>query len=169
MRDYLRWPGERTWFVDWAKDQTSRADVLAALRGIKRTWSDAHVIRDDINDVVAALPSIGFAHLDFMGFDRKSVMPCVQKTIARLAPGGVMGITWFRGREVDSPERSAWDVFEAARDIDDLEMRRWIGVQRLIFKWARTAKARLTWVGGLNYQHRHSPMSVTVFRRQEAA
>jgi hypothetical protein len=87
----------------------------------------------------------------------------------RAAPGGVMGITWFRGREVDSPERSAWDVFEAARDIDDLEMRRWIGVQRLIFKWARTAKARLTWVGGLNYQHRHSPMSVTVFRRQEAA
>jgi hypothetical protein len=100
-----------------------------------------------------------------MGFSRESVMPCVKKTIQRLAPGGVMSLTWFRGREVDSPERSAWDVMEAARDIEDISFRRWVGVQRLIFQWASDLKVPLTWTGGLDYQHHHSPMSVTIFRR----
>lgn len=166
MRDFLRWPGERTYFVDWAKDTRARSLVLAGFKTIRREWPAANVEHGDINDVVARLPMIGFANLDFMGFDRASVMPCVQKTIEHLARGGVMSLTWFRGREVDEPRRSAWDVFEAARDVEDLDSRRRVGVQRLIDRWARAVNVSLEWMGGLDYQHNHSAMSVTVWRRK---
>jgi hypothetical protein len=169
LRDYLHWPGERAWFVDWAKDMRSRPLVIAALRGIERAWPSANVRRQNVLEVVEQLPMIGFANLDFMGFDRTSVMPCVRMTIERLAPGGVMSITWFRGREVDEPCRSAWDVLEAARDVEDPGVRRWIGVQRLVARWAKEARVPLTWSGGIDYQHKNSPMSVTVFRRPEAS
>lgn len=168
MRDFLRWPSDRVYFVDWAKDKNARPLILAGFRDIKRMWPAAHVEHRDINDVVEQLPMIGFANLDFMGFDRRSVMPCIRKVIGRLARGGVMSLTWFRGREVDEPCRSAWDVFEVARDIDDIDDRRHVGVQRLVNRWACALNVTLEWVGGLDYQHKHSPMSVMVWRRKEA-
>jgi hypothetical protein len=166
MRDYLQWPGERTYFIDWAKDAGAKPLVLAGFKAIRREWPGANVEHGDINDVVTRLPMIGFANLDFMGFDRTSVMPCVQKTIEHLARGGVISLTWFRGREVDEPNRSAWDVFEAARDVEDLDSRRRVGIQRLIHRWARAVNVTLEWMGGLDYQHKHSPMSVMVWRRK---
>jgi hypothetical protein len=167
MRDFLRWPGERVYFVDWAKDTHAKPLVLAGFKAIKKEWPIANIEHCDINNVVARLPMIGFANLDFMGFDRTSVMPCVQKTVEHLARGGVMSLTWFRGREVDEPCRSAWDVFEAARDVKDLDTRRRVGVQRLVDRWARAVNVTLEWLGGLDYQHKHSPMSVMVWRRKD--
>jgi hypothetical protein len=166
MRDFLKWPGDRVYFVDWAKDVRSRPLVLAGFNTIRREWPHAHVVHDDINNVVERRTMIGFANLDFMGFDRASVMPCVRRTIARLARGGIMSLTWFRGREVDEPRRSAWDVFEAARDIVDLDERRRVGIQRLVDQWAREARVSLEWINGLDYQHQHSPMSVMIWRRR---
>lgn len=165
LRDYLKWTGSRVHFVDWAKDTRSRPQVLAALAQIKNHWPAANVVREDVNNVVARLPIIGLAVLDFMGFDRNSVMPCIQKTIERLSLGGIMAVTWFRGREVDEPCRSAWDVFEAARDIKDLDDRRRIGIQRLVNQWARALNVDLECLGEVDYQHKHSPMTVTVWRR----
>lgn len=166
MRDYLKWDAAKTWFVDWAKNIENRANVLAALRGIETNWPGANVRRADINDIVPLLPTIGFANLDFMGLmDRDSMQPCIRDVIGRLPPGGVMGVTWFRGRDFDKPNRSAWDVHEAARDVKDLNERRWVGVQRMVNKWAKQQDVRLTLEGALEYQHRHSPMSVTVWRR----
>lgn len=168
MRDYLKWPGDRVHFVDWAKDTKSRPYVLAALTKIKQHWPIANVVREDVNNVIDRLPIVGLAVLDFMGFDRGSVMPCIQKTIERLARGGIMAVTWFRGREVDEPCRSAWDVFEAARDIENLDDRRRIGIQRLVARWARTSNMVLECLGEVDYQHKHSPMTVTVWRRKES-
>lgn len=165
MRDYLRWPGTKAWFVDWARDTSSRARVLHALTEIKRRWPEAHVVRGDLNDVMGEIPLIGFANLDFMGFDRKSVMPCIKKTIGRLVPGGVMAVTWYRGRETDAPHRSAWDVLEAARDVLSAADRRWAGVLRLVARWGNEAGCDLELVGALEYQHKNAPMSVTAWRR----
>lgn len=165
MRDYLRWPAARTWFVDWARDPETRPRVLAALSAIKSAWPGANVMRDDINRVLARVPLVGFANLDFMGFDRNSAMPCVRKTIDLLAPGGVMAVTWYRGREMDAPHRSAWDVLQVARDVEEPRARRWAGVLRLVDGWARDAGRKLELVGALEYQHKHAPMSVTAWRR----
>lgn len=165
MRDYLKWPGAKTWFVDWAKNPETRTQVLAALTAIKTAWPEANVVRGDINEVLAEIPLVGFANLDFMGFDRRSVMPCIKTTITRLAPGGVMAVTWFRGREVDAPHRSAWDVLEAARDVPTAADRRWAGVLRLVERWGREARCGLELVGALEYQHKNAPMSVTAWRR----
>lgn len=165
LRKYLRWPGERVHFVDWARDVQTRPRVLAALDYVKKTWPQADVVRGDINAVIEGVPLIGFANLDFMGFDRASVMPCVKKTITKLPPGGVMGLTWFRGREIDAIHRSAWDILEAARDVPDPNDRRWAGVLRLIRRWAREAGVALELVGALEYQHNHATMAVTVWRR----
>lgn len=164
MRDYLKWSGSKAWFVDWAKNTETRPRVLTALAAIKAAWPQANVVRGDINEVLQEIPLVGFANLDFMGFDRSSVMPCIKKTIARLAPGGVMAVTWYRGREVDAPHRSAWDVFEAARDVQGAA-RRWAGVLRLVEQWSRETGHVLELVGALEYQHKHAPMSVTAWRR----
>jgi hypothetical protein len=165
MKSYLGWAGTKTWFVDWARDLQTRPRVLAALDEIKRQWPTANVVRGDINVVMEEIPLVGFANLDFMGFDRESVMPCVRKTIRRLAPGGVMGVTWYRGREIDDPIRSAWDVLEAARDVPLANDRRWAGVLRLVKRWSREEGVRLELVGALEYQHKNAPMSVTAWRR----
>ena len=170
MKNYLRWPGERTHFVDWARDTLARSRVLGALDNIKKIWPEANVRHADINQVVAELPSIGFANLDFMGFSRTSVMPCVQSVIGRLVPNGVMALTWFRGREVDSPERSAWDIFEAARDIPDIENRRCAGVLRLVDGWGKAQGVNLKLRGAVEYLHfpksrYKGAMSVAVWQR----
>jgi hypothetical protein len=164
-RDYLKWSGTKAWFVDWARDMQSRPRVLEALENIKRLWPAANVVRGDINAVMDEIPLVGFANLDFMGFDRDSVMPCVQKTIRLLAPGGVMAVTWYRGREIDAPHRSAWDVLEAARDVLSEADRRWAGVLRLVGRWSREAGRQLELVGALEYQHKNASMSVTAWRR----
>lgn len=165
LKKYLGWPGARVHFVDWARDVQTRPRVLAALKQIKEMWPQADVVRGDVNDVIESVPLVGFANLDFMGFTRDSVMPCVKRTIAKLAPGGIMGVTWFRDRETDEPHRSAWDVFEMARDVNSLNDRRWAGMLRIIQRWAREAGTKLELVGALEYQHQHSPMAVIVWRR----
>lgn len=164
-RDYLRWPGEKAHFVDWARDTQTRPRVLATLAEIKRQWPAADVVRGDVNHVLDEIPLVGFANLDFMGFTRESVMACVRKTIPRLAPGGIMAVTWYRGREIDAPHRSAWDVLEAARDVPAPNDRRWAGVLRLVRRWCKEADVGLELVGALEYQHKNAPMSVTVWRR----
>lgn len=167
MRWYLGWPGSKTWFVDWARDRDTRPRVLAALDRIRRAWPTANVVRGDINKVMDEIPLVGFANLDFMSYmDRESAQPCLRAIIDRLAIGGVVGYTWYRGREVDAPHRSAWDVLEAARDIPDKKAQRWAGVTRLIHRWGREAGAKLEICGALEYQHAHSPMAVIAFRRK---
>lgn len=164
--EYLCWPAERAHFVDWARDVNTRKQVLAALRETKRRYPRADVVRGDLHDVILDLPLIGFANLDFMGFTRDSVMPCVKETLARLAVGGIMAVTWYRCREIDAPHRSAWDVLEAARDVADVADRRWAGVLRLVARWAGERGVVLELLGAMEYQHNHSPMSVVVWRRK---
>jgi len=171
MRDYLRWPGSRVHFVDWAHDVLNRTRILAALDDVKRCWPEANVVHGDVNHVVEKLPVIGFANLDFMGFSRESVMPCVQRVLDRLVEGGVMALTWFRGREVDSPERSSWDIFEAARDIPRIDDRRWAGVLRLVEGWAVERRVSLELLGAIEYLHFprggiNGAMSVAVWQRR---
>ena len=166
IRDYLRWPATRSWFVDWAKNTDTRSEVLDALRGIKHRWPEANVVHGNIIEVIEDLPSVGFANLDFMGFmDRRSMQPAVRAVISKLVRGGVMGLTWFRGRDIDEPWRSASDVHAAARDVADLNDRRWVGVLRMVDGWAKEAGVHLELVGAMEYQHHHSPMSVAVWRR----
>jgi hypothetical protein len=174
MRDYLKWPGERVHFVDWAQDTSTRPQILDALENIKKEWPEVNTARADINKVVEGLPVIGFANLDFMGFSRSSVRPCVRRVLRRLAIGGVMALTWFRGREKDSPKHSAWEVFEAARDVDDIEDRRWAGVLRLVEQWGREYGVHLELRGAIDYGHfptgnHGGAMSVAVWQRSSDA
>lgn len=172
LRDYLAWPGSRTWIVDWAKNQETRQAVMAALAQASAAWPAANVCRVDLGELLPTLPGIGFANLDFMGqMDRKNMQPCIRSAIARMLPGGVLAVTWFRGRERRVENHSSWDVFEAAKRatpamLASMNDERWVGVQRLVDEWAAESGVTLALVGALEYQHRHSPMSVTVWQRQ---
>ena len=80
-------------------------------------------------------------------------------------PDGTLSLTWYRGREWVAPHRAAWRVACAARDVVDQALRRRVGVRRLVDRWAREASVVLEVLGDMDYQHRHAPMSVTVWRR----
>lgn len=164
-RDYLGWSADRAWFVDWAKSTATRPRVLSTLDAISDAYPGVHAVCANVCDVIERLPIIGFANLDHMGFDH-TAMRSVCLTLERLAPRGTMSLTWYRGREWVAPHRSAWKVFQAARDVRNLELKRWVGVCRLVEGWAREAGVRLELLGGMDYYHRFSPMSVIVWRRR---
>jgi len=163
-RDYLGWRPERAWFVDWARTVAQRLAVLANLEAIRRAWPGARAERADVCDVLRRLPLVGFANLDHMGFDHVA-MESTRLAVERLAPDGTLSLTWYRGREWVAPHRAAWRVACAARGVVDQALRRRVGVRRLVDRWAREAGVVLEVLGDMDYQHRHAPMSVTVWRR----
>ncbi len=167
MRDFLQWAPSRAWLVDWAKGEQA-AQVRAALASVKRQWPAANVHECDIRDVLMALPtnSISVAVLDFMGLmTRDNIQPNVQAAVERLVVGGVMSLTSTRGRDWDVPKNSASDVHDAARDITDIGDRRWVGINRMVERWARLAGVTVEVVGATQYRNARIPMSVTIWKR----
>jgi len=165
LRDRLAWPAERTWYVDWAKCVLNRPRVLAALATARAMSPRSNVCREAVEDVLDRIPLVGFADLDLMG----NVQPheAIRRTIPKMLVGSVMSTTWLRGRERAKDNVKARAVLEMADDVDDLNGRRWTGMQRLVAGWASEAGVRLELVLAEEYWHNRSAMAVGAWRRVE--
>lgn len=161
LRDYLKWPAHRTWFVDNSED----ISVVSALRKIKRAWPEAGVYPGELQHLLSKPFPIGFANLDFMGhLNSFNVLPCLRLVIENLIPGAVLGLTWERGREMRCYANSAGTrTLAAGSHYADLNDQRWAGVLSIV---NGIAKGKLEVIGGVEYQNNHSPMSVTVFKHK---
>lgn len=158
LKNYLKWPGNQTWFVD--KDESD--DVQMALGKIRRIWSDAHVVSAELADVVRTLPIIGFANLDFMGAPLTGRnMHCLAMVIEKLLPGAILGVTWIRGRECLDTHRSAQLLYDLGKGHKG-NARRWAGFLRAM---EMLSGGSLQLLDRLEYQSNHSPMAVAVFRQ----
>lgn len=159
LRDYLKWPPHRTWFVD----NSLRPEVVAALRRVHENWPEANVQRVNIWNLVPKLGAIGFANLDFMGAPlQDETIKCTQQVIDRLLPGGILGFTWMRGREDTLGMKAARKLWRLGKGFKGNE-RRWAGVLRA---FDDMSGGTLNLVGKWEYLSGHSPMSVSVFRKE---
>lgn len=147
MRDRLGWPQSRTWYVDWSPSVVT----AVALDKIRKSCPLANVRNCDVVNVIEGLPIIGFADLDLMGtVHNTSILEAAFKTIPRLMPGGVMSITFFRGR----------DGFRGPRANED----RWRHIKEAVESRADRVGVPLEMVLAAEYQS-SSPMSVAAWRR----
>ncbi len=160
MRYYLQWPKERVWFVDADKSK----EMTRSLKSIRSMWPGVHAVQANLRDTLPQIGNIGFAHLDFMGhLNHYNVLPCIHEVVPQLIPGAIVGISWFRGREQWQHRRAAKLVWEEGKGQNSLANLRWAGVSRVIDKLTNRS---LEFLGGLEYQHHHSPMCVSVYRRR---
>lgn len=161
LRDYVKWPGHRTWFVDNSK----RPEILSALAGIKQSWPEANAERVNLWNIVPKLEVIGFANMDFMGAPlEKDTLRCLTEVIPRLLPKAIMGFTWMRGREHVNANRPSSDLLWRLGKGYRGNERRWAGMLNAI---DQIAEGSLTLIDRLEYLSNHSPMSVAVFRKDK--
>jgi hypothetical protein len=157
MRDYLKWNGKQTWFVD----KSTKANVVAAMNRIEKDWSEAQVYRGDLKKLLRFIYPISFAHLDFMGYlNDKSVIPCLKEVSERCLPRAIIGLTWYRGRERPDLHTSAKRLVKASGGMSD-PMWRWKGAINIV---SEITDGRLQFASGIEYHNHRSPMSLTVFR-----
>lgn len=162
LRDYLQWDASRTWFVDHDVDNPH---VRHAIKAIRFLWHGVNAKFCTLQTLLPKLDMIGFANLDFMGhLTESNVLPCLRETSQRLLPGGIIGLTWERGREQlgVAKHSGARAVREGSKPNRSLNSKRWAGVLKIV---QEETEGRLSFVAGLEYQNNHSPMSVTVFRK----
>jgi len=158
LRDYVKWPGHRTWFVD---NDITNVLVQNALKKIKEEWPQANTELKDLRSIIPKLEAIGFANLDFMGWPLQSDnWECFTQVAKSLLPGAILGFTWLRGRENLKKHASARLLWRLGKGYEGDE-RRWVGFQRAAEKVDRTLKL----IGRYQYFSNHSPMSIAVFRK----
>jgi hypothetical protein len=159
MRDYLRWPTNRAWFIDKSKTP----EISTALREIEVMWRGVNTRQSDLKDLAPQLDAIGFANLDLMGAPLgDNSMNCLKQVIPRLLPKSILGFTWIRGREDMSQHLSArrlWRLGKGAKGND----RRWVGVERAI---ENLSNGELVMIDKWEYFSNHSPMAVSIFRKE---
>ncbi len=160
MRDYLKWPAHRSWFVD----NSLRPEVVRALNRVIRTWPDTNVVRANLKNVIPKLPAIGFANLDFMGAPLQAeTVACFDQVALRMLRGGILGFTWMRGRENLGPKprpssQLQWELGKGFRGNE----RRWAGVLKFV---ELVTDGTLELIDRYEYQNNHSPMAVAIFRK----
>lgn len=163
MRDYLKWPAHRAWFVD----NSLRPEVVEALNRITRKWPTANILRANIKNVIPKMDAIGFANLDFMGAPlQEETIACFDQVAPRMLRGGILGFTWMRGRENLGPTatRSSKLLWELGKGFKGNE-RRWAGVLNFI---DTVSDGTLKLIDQYEYQNNHSPMAVAIFRKETA-
>ena len=160
LRDYLKWPANRTWFVD----NSERIEVITALQHIKHSWPESRVYPGSLQNLLLEPFQIGFVNLDFMGhLNSFNVLPCLKLVIPNMLPGAILGLTWERGREMTHlPDSSGMRTLKAGARYKNINDQRWAGVLKIVDK---ISNGQLEVLGGVEYQNHHSPMSVSVFRK----
>lgn len=160
MRNYLKWPAHRAWFVD----NSLRPEVVEALNRIIQTWPEANVVRANIKNVVPKLEAIGFANLDFMGAPlQEETLFCFNEVAERMLRGGILGFTWLRGRENlgSNPRHSSELLWKLGKGYRGNE-RRWAGVLKAV---EEISDGTLELIDRYEYLNNHSPMAVAIFRK----
>lgn len=110
--------------IKWNADKLLVVDCVPheALYNVVRVAPGARVLCSDAADALMTLPSVSWFNGDFCGFN-KSVLRAVSACTERLLPGGVISLTWSRGR--------GSGVKDAARHIGDSNVDgidRWVKV-----------------------------------------
>lgn len=161
LRSYLRWPAKRVLFIDRSKDPR----IIQALRNVKSNWPEVDVRSGDLLDFLEEHPRIGFANLDFMGhLNLDNVVPCLKAIGPLMVSGGILGLTWERGRELRGKPRSPGAlILSLGSEQRALNDQRWSGVIKAV---NLLTDSKLEFIGGVEYQNNHSPMSVTVLRKK---
>ncbi len=160
MRDYLKWPAHRAWFVD----NSLRPEVVRALNRVVKAWPDANVERANLRNVIPKLGAIGFANLDFMGAPLQAeTAACFLQVAPMMLPGGIVGFTWMRGREdlntrYENAAGFLWRLGKGFRG----NARRWAGVLKFV---DIISDGTLELVDTYDYYNHRSPMSVAIFRK----
>lgn len=157
MRDYLRWPARKTWFVDKSKTP----EITKSLKKIKGLWPEVNVSNEDIRNVIPKLGQIGFINLDLMGFPLSDTsVSCIKSLSKVLLPGAIFGLTWIRGRErlLHKSTRMLWRLGEGHHGND----RRWVGLEKAV---SMLSEESLRLTDRWQYFNNHSPMCVAVFRK----
>lgn len=158
IRDYLGWPAHRAWFIDKA---TTR-NVSLALRKIALLWKGVNIRQLDLRDLLPNLGALGFINLDFMGAPLlDNNLECLQGASALLLRGGILGLTWIRGRENLTAHLSARRLWRLGKGFSGNE-RRWAGVLKAV---DILSKGDLKFVDRWEYFSNHSPMAIAVFRK----
>lgn len=159
MRDYLRWPAQRAWFVDKSKTK----EISQALSRIGEMWDGVNIRQIDLRELIPHLGAVGFANLDFMGAPLgDNSLNCLREIIPRLLSKAIIGLTWIRGREDMVRHISArrlWRLGKGAKGGD----RRWLGVIRAIHN---LSGGELVMIDKWEYFNGHSPMAIAVFRKE---
>lgn len=159
MRDYLKWPAHRTWFVD----NSLRPEVVRALNRVIKIWPEANTKRANLLNIVPKLGALGFANLDFMGTPlHQETIDCFKLVAPRMLSGGILGFTWMRGREDLSGKRTSSELLWELGKGHKGNARRWAGVLKFI---DIVSNKTLELVDAYNYLNNHSPMSVAIFRK----
>jgi len=162
LRDYLGWEAERSWFVD---NDIKNRHVQKAIKQVRVYWPGAKARLGNLREALPQIDKVGFANLDFMGhLNSYNVLPCLREVHEKMISGSIVGLTWERGREQlkvrnHSGTRTIRLGAKKGRSLND---RRWAGVLKTVDE---ISESKLEFVGGLEYQSNHSPMSVSVFRK----
>lgn len=161
MRDYLKWPAHRTWFVD----NSLRPEVVRALNRVIKIWPEANVERINILNIVPKLGALGFVNLDFMGAPlHGETIACFNQVVPRMLRGGILGFTWMRGREDLNSVRKKpsssllWELGKGHKG----NARRWAGVLKFV---EVVSHKTLDLIDTYEYLNNHSPMAVAIFRK----
>jgi hypothetical protein len=158
MRDYLKWPAHRAWFVD----NSLRPEVVRALNRISRVWPEANVERINLRNIVPKLGAVGFANLDFMGAPlQEETVACLEEVAPRMLRGGILGFTWMRGREHIEGHPASARLWKWGKGFRGNE-RRWAGVIRFV---DHVSNNTLKLIDKYEYLSNHSPMSVAIFKK----
>lgn len=158
LRDYLRWPAKKTWFVDNSKSPV----VVAALKRIKFLWPGVNISQDDIREVIPELGSIGFMNLDLMGFPLSDVSAtCIDLLSRTMLPSAIFGLTWIKGREIMTLHKSAQRLWKMGKGFQG-NNRRWVGLERSV---SEISSGSLKLTNRWEYFNNHSPMCVGVFAK----
>lgn len=158
LRDYVRWPAHRTWFVD---NNIRNPRVVKALRRISKEWPQANTRLEDLRKLVPTLGAIGFANLDFMGWPlQEDNWECFEEVSKRLLPRAILGFTWLRGREHFEVgcAKLLWKLGKGYQGNE----RRWAGFLRAV---EMSTNGSLELIDRWQYYSNRSPMSVAVFRK----
>lgn len=158
LRDYLKWPAHRTWFVD--NDKNNRS-VILAMNWIKKNWSEANAEMIDFRKLLPRLGAVGFANLDFMGAPlQETHQDCLEKLLPLLLPEAIVGFTWLRGRE-NFISKSSLRLYQLGKGYQGNE-RRWAGFLRAV---ELLSKGTLVCIDRWEYLSNHSPMSVAILKK----
>lgn len=130
LRDSLKWPANRTLFVD--------CDPIG-VRKAQKMWPEAQTHHGWIESAIKQVDSIGFLNLDFMGKFNDSVLQTLQGARGKILPNAVVSYTFYRSREhythlSDRLVSNAAAEVLCKNQLNDLDLVRWVGATRLIEK-----------------------------------
>ena len=156
LKNLIRACPTKTWFVDIREEGLQKA---------RRLWSGVQTFHGPIEHILLsdAIPCVRFAHLDFMGLYTLTVARSVKALGPKLVDGGIVAITFMRGRE-NSPNNLRARHLAACIGLpgstqDAREIQRWTGTFMAL---QEDLNRDLVLLDGVAYRHHQSAMGALI-------